>query len=86
MQSEIESLRRERVSLRAALADLVSMNDVGRMRAFALGVLVKLPATPPWEATAGTDPVARLASACRQAGEIGHGDVGAAGGGNKQSV
>jgi hypothetical protein len=52
MQGEIESLRRERVALRAALATVVSMGEVYEMRRHALKALVMVPAAPAWDGDA----------------------------------
>jgi hypothetical protein len=50
MQGEIENLRRERVLLRAALADVVAMNaDAMTLKRHALRTLARVPAAAPWD-------------------------------------
>jgi hypothetical protein len=56
MQTEIENLRRERVSLRAALADVILFDDLMDARRHALRVLACTPATRQWDAPAGDMP------------------------------
>jgi len=79
LQAEIAELRRQNVLLRGALADVVTMADIARCRAYALKTLTDLPAprSPP-------PPAPRPAAAPDSSGDgatdaIGDGDVGAAG-------
>ena len=65
LQGEIAKLRRQNILLRGALADIVTMKEIEVARAHALKVLTAEP-SPAREST--------------MSGEIGHGDVGAAGG------
>jgi len=76
LQSEIAELRRQSVLLRGALAEVVTMPDIGKARAYALKILTDLPAYPPAPR--------RPAAAPNDTGDgatdaIGDGDVGAAG-------
>lgn len=56
MQTEIENLRRERVLLRAALADIVMFDDLMEARRHALRALACTPAARQWDAPAGDMP------------------------------
>jgi len=63
MLQEIASLRVERVKLRGALADIVTMADIAKVRAYALKVLTDLPATAPWQSDMGDGDVGALGDA-----------------------
>jgi len=82
LQSEIAELRRQNVLLRGALADIVTMADIARCRAYALKTLTDLPAprSPPPPPPASR-PAPRPAAVNPPADDdaIGDGDVGAAG-------
>jgi len=76
LQSEIAELRRQGVLLRGALAEIVTMPDIAKARAYALKTLTDLPAYPPAprRPAAATDDTGDGATDA-----IGDGDVGAAG-------